>query len=40
MKVRVEIDKINGKAFNIELNDSYYDELREFLIKQRSNNAK
>lgn len=32
MKIRLEIDKRNGKAFTIEIHDVGYDEIKEDLI--------
>lgn len=36
MKIRMEIDEVNGKAFNIELPDYLYDKIREFLLSTKN----
>ncbi len=32
MKVRIEIDEKNGKAFTTEIHDGYYDSIRQILL--------
>lgn len=35
MKVRIEIDKPNGKAYETNIDDKFYDKFRELIIKIR-----
>ena len=35
MNIRIEIDKVNGKAFSTKIDDSNYNFMRELLLKLR-----